>query len=211
MLIRLTWQDPTTHETQQQDLETPVAIGKSAELLPKFIQGQPVSQFVLLDDQIADYHALIEENNQELIITDQQTETGTLINGIRLPSSSITSNDLIKIGSYQIQIHLKPANEDKTQGCNRMIGFLFKRRCGRLDPTGCPYCQGEQTAQNQDFAEYAYYPNYGRYNDWGYNYYLHRHEYSYNRETGNVDFTEADAAALESELDTDYEQDMGAS
>jgi len=49
------------------------------------------------------------------------------------------------------------------------------------------------------------------YDHWGGNYYHRRDYYFYNTETGSVDFTEADAISLESEFDTDYEQDMGAS
>ncbi len=88
-----------------------------------------------------------------------------------------------------------------------MVGFLFKRRCGRTDTTGCPHC-------NPTYEEdYAYYSGYGEYRSgyWGDRYYYNRDRYDYDPETGNIDFTEADTASLEDENDTDFETNMGAS
>lgn len=103
---------------------------------------------------------------------------------------------------------LKELEKHLTYGeCERMVGFLFKRRCGRTDKTGCPHC-------NESYSEdYAYYGEYGNYRsgNWGDNYYEDRDRYSYDPETGNVDFTEADSVSLDRESDADFERNMGAS
>ncbi|BDM82218.1 hypothetical protein AM10699_50820 [Acaryochloris marina MBIC10699] len=99
--------------------------------------------------------------------------------------------------------------------CDRKIGFLFKRNCDRTTALGCPYCLDGQSKLNQDpyWLDYDLYPGYGTYRpgSWGYEYYRDRAYYCYNRESRNVDFTEADAASFEEELDTDYEMNFGAS
>lgn len=99
--------------------------------------------------------------------------------------------------------------------CDRTIGFLFKRRCDRTTALGCPYCRDGQSKLDQDpyGLDYDLYPNFGTYRpgSWGYKYYRDRAYYCYNRESRNVDFTEADAASFDEELDTDYEMNFGAS
>lgn len=199
MQIRLTWIDPNTGDRREPLLETPVTIGRQFTIMPQQIAEKRVSRIVIEDDLIADYHALIDEQNQDLIIIDQNTSNGIKINGVQSANSILQNGDRIQIGTTEIVVNLTTAWE-----CDRMVGFLFKRRCGRTDRTNCPYC-------NESYTEdYAYYPDYGSYRyGWGSNYYR-ENNYSYN-ETNNVDFTEADAISLEDERNTDFETNMGAS
>ena len=99
--------------------------------------------------------------------------------------------------------------------CDRKVGFLFKRRCGRTTTEGCPDCRNGQLEPNRNRYEddYAYYPDYGRYGrgHWGYGYYHNRHHYYYDPHTRNVDFNESDAASFEEEGDQDFEMDLDAS
>lgn len=205
MRIQLTWTDPTTGKQQNPFLETPVAIGKEFAQMPSQISGNNVSRMVIKDDLIADYHVLIDYQNQDLILSNQ-TNLGTQVNGQQVSSINLQNGDTISIGICQITI-----NYDTPTGwsCDRMVGFLFKRRCSSTDPTNCPYCQNNSS----DYNEYSYYQGYGSYGRgyWGNNYYRERDHYSYNSETGNVDFTEADTASFEQEDDGDFETDMGAS
>ncbi|HEY9880965.1 MAG TPA: FHA domain-containing protein [Leptolyngbyaceae cyanobacterium] len=102
------------------------------------------------------------------------------------------------------------------EGCDRKVGFLFKRRCGRTSRDGCPYCDSGQSSGDPYpyfYSEYSSYPGYGTYHRgyWGHDYYAHRHDPGYYSNQERADFTEADAAAFESENDQDYEMDMGAS
>lgn len=199
MQIRLTWIDPNTGDRREPLLETPVTIGRQFTIMPQQIAEKRVSRIVIEDDLIADYHALIDEQNQDLIIIDQNTSNGIKINGVQSANSILQNGDRIQIGTTEIVVNLTTAWE-----CDRMVGFLFKRRCGRTDRTNCPYC-------NESYTEdYAYYPDYGSYRyGWGSNSYR-ENNYSYN-ETNNVDFTEADAISLEDERNTDFETNMGAS
>jgi hypothetical protein len=202
--IKLTWVDPNTGDRREPLLQIPVAIGKEFSAMPQQIDEQRVSRVTIQDDLVAGYHALINWQNQELIIIDQNTSNGMQINGLPLTTGSLSDGDRIQIGNCEIII-----NYTATTGaeCDRMIGFLFKRRCGRTDTIDCAYC-------NQSYEEdYAYYSNYGNYrsSSWGSDYYSNRDRYSYDPETGNVDFTEADAISLETERDSDFESNMGAS
>ena len=217
MQIQLNWTDPNTGQQQQPILQTPVALGQEFAAMPNQINGNPVSRIVLADSQVNDYHALIDSYNGELMIVDQNSSVGTLINGIRLPSSTIIDGDRLQIGSYQIQIKLSVSaaastNSEGTWQCDRMVGFLFSRRCGRTSKVGCPDCGGNYENNEPYFSDRSYYSGYGRYDRgyWGNDYY-NRDHYGNNTETNNVDFTESDNAALESEVDGDFEQDMGAS
>ncbi|BAY88162.1 MULTISPECIES: FHA domain-containing protein [unclassified Tolypothrix] len=202
MQIQLSWIDPNSEERREPLLETPVAIGRTFAEMPQQIDQQRVSRITIQDDLIADYHALIDWQNQELTITDQNTSNGIKINGVQVTSGILTSGDRITIGACEIVVTFTATAWE----CDRMVGFLFKRRCGRTDRTGCPDC--EQSYED----DYAYYSEYGNYRSgWGRDYYDDRDRYSYDPETGDVDFTEADAVSVETETDTEFETDMGAS
>ncbi|OCQ99580.1 peptide-binding protein [Nostoc sp. MBR 210] len=200
MQIQLTWIDPNTGDRREPVLEIPVAIGKQFDAMPQQIHEQRVSRIVIEDDLIADYHALIDWQNQELTIINQNTTNSIKINDNQLTNGILQSGDRIQIGSCEIVVNFANLGE-----CDRMVGFLFKRRCGRIDRSNCPDCN---TSYDDD---YAYYPEYGSYRYWGSSYYHDRDNYSYDPETGNVDFTEADAISFEAERDSDFETNMGAS
>jgi hypothetical protein len=203
--IQLTWIDPNTEERREPLLEIPVAIGRNFSKMPSEINGRRVSRVVINDDLVADYHALIDWHNQELMIIAQDTNMGINVNGLLMNNGKLNNGDRLKIGNCEIQVKL--ATSDSSNVCDRLVGFLFKRRCDRTDKIGCPHC-------DESYAEdYAFYSNYGNYRhgSWGHNYYEDRDYYVYDPYTGNVNFTEADAVSLEQESDTDFEYDMGAS
>ena len=99
--------------------------------------------------------------------------------------------------------------------CDRQVGFLFKRRCGRTSPQDCRDCKNGTLRPNQTlYAEdYVYYQGYGNYSPgrWGADYYSNRDRYYYDSNTRNVDFNESDAASFEQEGDSDYEMSLDAS
>lgn len=214
-----------TGESQTSTVETPVALGREIALMPGVQAGEHVTRIALEDDQVADYHALIIEQDRELHVIDQSQGRGLRVNGVVMPESSLQEGDRVQIGSYDLQIQLQlaavgatsqpsSASQFNEQGeCDRMVGFLFKRRCGRTSQIGCPYCHGGHVNEDPYFYERSYYSGYGSYQHgyWGSTYYANRDTYYYNTETRSVDFTDADSASFERELDTDYERDMGAS
>lgn len=99
--------------------------------------------------------------------------------------------------------------------CDRKVGFLFKRRCGRTTTEGCQYCQnGRQPAGYDPYTDdYGLFPGYGHYgrHHWGYHYYSNRDRYYYDPASRRVDFTEADGKSFEEEEDQGYEMDLEAS
>ena len=99
--------------------------------------------------------------------------------------------------------------------CQRQVGFLFKRRCGRTSTKGCRDCQNGRLNSERDLyaEEYAWYESFGDYSvgNWGDAYYYDRDRYSYDPATRNVDFNESDAASFEEEGDHDYEMELDAS
>jgi FHA domain len=227
--LQLQWTDPQTGTQFKPVLEPPIGLGSEFAAMPNLTEaGQRVSRIVLAEAAVDPYHALITEREGELLITDRGSRLGTQVNGVRLPSSTLFDGDRLQIGSFEIQVTLIGAirrpdtgsdaeSANPLGGCDRMIGFLVKRRCGRTDRTGCPNCNGGQSSADPNYDPYFYernyYPGFGFYRlgDWGHPYYSDRNSYSYNSETRSVDFTEADGTSLEQENEGDYEQDMGAS
>ena len=203
MQIKLSWLDPVTRESRQSTFAIPVALGKKIASMPQIIEGKRVSRLVLQDEEIADYHALIYIENGELQVLDSST-TGIKVNDKQIFRSKLTNGDHLQICSYEITI------SSETEQCDRMVGFLFKRKCDRTSKNGCLDCNDDGL---YTYQEYGYYPNYGNYSRgyWGADYYYERDRYFYDPATGNVDFTEADNVSLEAEGDEDFELDMGAS
>ncbi|HEY9299826.1 MAG TPA: FHA domain-containing protein, partial [Phormidium sp.] len=112
MQIQLSWIDPATGERREPMLETPVALGREFASMPQEIDGNRVARIVLANEQVAEYHALIDVANGELIVVDQNSSTGTLINSVRLPSSTLIDGDRLQIGPYEIQ--LNPSSSQTT-------------------------------------------------------------------------------------------------
>lgn len=240
MQIQLIWTDPASGEERQALLAMPVALGRVLAALPASHEGQPVNPLLLEDPAVAEYHALLSVRNDTPLVTTPTGQTVKL-NGLPLPMATLLDGDVLEIGPFAMQLRIvaeaaEPVAEEIGEtgetgetgevgetgdaaeigvgGCDRKVGFLFKRRCGRTSRVGCPYCdQATTTADPYFYDEYTYYPGYGTYGRgyWGHSYYVNRHHYYYDAERGRTDFTEADAAAFEAENDQDYEMDMGAS
>lgn len=235
--ITLQWQDPETGILQQPCLTLPVAIGAEYVQMPGILQDQAVTRRVLKAAQVAPYHCLFKAEDQGVLLIDH-SQGQTRVNGQVAPRQSLQPGDLIQVGTRAVQVvAIATAAADRTESpdpvspdpvgadmtaaaaaarlgeCDRWVGFLFKRRCGRLDPTGCPDCQGGRYQADPDYDpyydDYAYYHrgfgDYGR-GLWGYQYYVNRSQYRYNPQSRSAEFTEADAAAFETEADTDFDQ-----
>ena len=81
MQIKLIWDDPASGDRRQPTLETPIAIGSQFDQMPASIQDKRVSRMVIADPQISPYHATVEEVNEELIVSDRNSDAGTFVNG----------------------------------------------------------------------------------------------------------------------------------
>ncbi|MEM7724909.1 MAG: FHA domain-containing protein [Cyanobacteria bacterium P01_A01_bin.45] len=237
MQVKLTWQDPNTGEVKTPVLKAPIAIGRNFSRMPEEINSEKVVKIVIDDDLIADYHFLIDWQNSELVATNQyilsDINTSHGISNGNISGKKLQDGDRLNISACEITIHFlnspileesssseSNSNPSKIQEnieqefrCERMIGFLVKRRCDRTDRTGCEYCNDINDTITTYEYDYAYYENYGDYSSasWGENYYQERHKYSYDPKSGNVDFTEADAESFTTEKDSEFEVNFDAS
>ena len=104
--IRLIWQDPVTGERREPLLNLPVALGREFVQMPAEIRGLRVSRIVLNTPGISRFHALIDLDSSGLVVIDQNTVNGTLVNGQRQVRSLLANGDVIQIADYQITVSL---------------------------------------------------------------------------------------------------------
>ena len=203
MEIKLTYLDAHNQQPRTVVVNTPVAIGYDITLMPRQIEGVAVFHLFILNRSLNPYHALITEWQGKLKVLDIKSnqEIPVSQNCFILGRVKITAEQL----ASEPQI-----NDYGHHRCQKMVGFLFKRPCDRLDSTDCPYCHGGNQFDNYE-SDYDYYQDYGEYNTWGYQYYRDRDLYYYDADNRCVEFTEADNIAFEEECDRDFEQDFSAS
>ncbi|MDY6782322.1 MAG: FHA domain-containing protein [Cyanobacteriota bacterium] len=214
MQVQLSWIDPETNTQQQPLLNTPVALGRTFEQMPTTLKGKQVARIVLRDPRVDDFHAVIAERKGRLMVADRHSVPTIAINGRNCTGGELQDGDRLFISPFEIEIRIVSSRQGPSPpirtpeslsspvtsapGCDKRVGFLFPRRCGRLSPEGCPHCNGGEIDREPYFlsSERSLYPNYG--------------DYSQGESAVPLDFTDADAMSLET-VGTDFEQDMGAS
>lgn len=223
MKVQLTWIEIESEQKRSPTFETPIAIGRTFGLMPSNLEGNRVSRLVIDGSDIFDYHALLLEKDGQLEIQPRRSQVK--VNG-ELCSQDfclLREGDRVQIGSYEIEITaiesdvIEPSLfPPETVGCQRIVGVLFPRRCGRLSVEGCPHCGGAEIDAEFDqecdgdpyfmSGERSLYENYGDYRsaEW-----VDEAEMEELGETEKIgfDFTEADAIALEAEAG-DFERDL---
>jgi pSer/pThr/pTyr-binding forkhead associated (FHA) protein len=100
------WEDPVTGESKEPLLTVPIALGREFERLPNSLEGQRVCRIVLNSLEVSRYHASIELQQDKLVIIDQGSINGIIVNGKKQTQSQIEPGDAIQIGNYQISIAL---------------------------------------------------------------------------------------------------------
>ncbi|MBE9009033.1 FHA domain-containing protein [Pseudanabaenaceae cyanobacterium LEGE 13415] len=101
--VTLFWNDPVTEAEQEIVAITPIAIGRSPETISA--QGIPERQHVILNSlQVSRFHASIDWKDRELIVTDQGSSNGVLVNGRSCQSSTLSDGDVVQIGPFQITV-----------------------------------------------------------------------------------------------------------
>jgi pSer/pThr/pTyr-binding forkhead associated (FHA) protein len=104
MQISLTWEDPNSGQRRAPVLNTPIALGREFSQLPIEIAGRRVSRIQLEDGEISRYHALIDEENGQLFITDQNSSNGLRVNDETRLRHLLAPNDRLQLGSYTITL-----------------------------------------------------------------------------------------------------------
>ncbi|MGK7891618.1 MAG: FHA domain-containing protein [Leptolyngbyaceae cyanobacterium] len=105
--IKLTWTDPITKKPRSPNLTPPIAFGRGLEHMPATLDGQRVSRMVLESDRVSRYHALIQWEQGQYILTDQNTPNGTQVNGEAVQRCVLQEGDRIQIGDIRIRVQLE--------------------------------------------------------------------------------------------------------
>jgi pSer/pThr/pTyr-binding forkhead associated (FHA) protein len=102
--IQLTWEDPATGERRQPRLSVPIAFGREFARMPVEMRGQPVVRMLLNSNEVSRYHALIDWEQNQLIIIDQNSANGTFVNDERQSRAVLAHGDTFQLGPYLITI-----------------------------------------------------------------------------------------------------------
>jgi pSer/pThr/pTyr-binding forkhead associated (FHA) protein len=98
--IYFSWEDPATGEKREPILSAPIAFGREFARLPAELQGQLVTRIILNSNEISRYHALIDWEQNQLVVIDQNSVNGVFINGQRQNRGILNHGDTLQIGPY---------------------------------------------------------------------------------------------------------------
>lgn len=109
ILVQLSWLEINTNQQQSLQLRLPIAIGKDQNTLPNDLDGNQVSPLVLSDRSVSRYHALLVFEQGNVVVIDQNSTNGVLLNGALLEKglglrSTLASGDRLTIGRYEVAI-----------------------------------------------------------------------------------------------------------
>ena len=121
--IQLSWKDPATGETRNPQLTPPIAFGREFVRMPTEHQGERVARMLLNHDEVSRYHALIEWQKNQLVVTDQGSINGIYVNGQQLKHSTINNGDTLQIGPYIITVTYAVSTPAATRGVHSAIQF----------------------------------------------------------------------------------------
>ena len=102
--IKLSWDDPDTGEHREPHLSLPVALGREFARMPIDIQGQRVSRIQLQNEQVSRFHALINLEQNQVVVIDQNSANGLLVNGVQQTRAILNSGDRLQIGTYIVTV-----------------------------------------------------------------------------------------------------------
>ena len=121
--IQLNWKDPITGETRNPQLTPPIAFGREFVRMPSEHQGERVARMQLDHHEVSRYHALIEWQQNQLVVIDQDSINGIYVNGQQLKYSTIGSGDTLQIGPYMITVTYVITAAPATREANSTIQF----------------------------------------------------------------------------------------
>ncbi|AFY33969.1 FHA domain-containing protein [Calothrix sp. PCC 7507] len=102
--IQLSWDEPATGERREPRLNVPIAFGREFARLPEEIRGERVSRMLLNSNEVSRYHALIDWEQNQLVVIDQGAVNGVFVNGQRQMHSVLASGDTVQIGPYVMMV-----------------------------------------------------------------------------------------------------------
>ncbi len=102
--IQLSWDEPATGERREPRLNMPIAFGREFGRLPAELRGVRVSRMLLNSNEVSRYHALIDWEQDHLVVIDQGSVNGVYINGQPQTRSVLANGDTLQIGPYMITV-----------------------------------------------------------------------------------------------------------
>jgi pSer/pThr/pTyr-binding forkhead associated (FHA) protein len=102
--VKLSWEDPTTGERREPQLAPPIAFGREFARMPTEKNGQRIARMLLNSNEVSRYHALIEWQGDKLVIVDQKSVNGVVVNGEQQAQTVLTSGDNVQLGPYIISV-----------------------------------------------------------------------------------------------------------
>ncbi|MBD2436690.1 FHA domain-containing protein [Nostoc sp. FACHB-110] len=102
--VQLSWEDPATGERREPQLTAPIAFGREFARLPAELSGQRVSRMLLNSSEVSRYHALINLEQNQLVVIDQGSVNGVFVNGQKQQRSILNNGDTLQIGPYMITV-----------------------------------------------------------------------------------------------------------
>jgi pSer/pThr/pTyr-binding forkhead associated (FHA) protein len=124
--IQLSWDDPATGDRREPKLSVPIALGRDFNGMPAQIQGRPVARMVLNSLEASRYHVLIDQDAGGLVVIDQNSRNGTLVNGTRVAANSraaLANGDSLQIGTYHITVSFGARTQPSPPVRNSQIFF----------------------------------------------------------------------------------------
>ncbi|MEH1904688.1 MAG: FHA domain-containing protein [Nostoc sp.] len=102
--IQLSWEEPATGERREPMLSMPIAFGREFARLPAELRGVRVSRMLLNSNEVSRYHALIDWEQDHLVVIDQNSVNGVYVNGQPQTRSVLVNGDTLQIGPYVIMV-----------------------------------------------------------------------------------------------------------
>ncbi|MEH2005701.1 FHA domain-containing protein [Nostoc sp.] len=102
--IQLSWEEPATGERREPRLNMPIAFGREFARLPAELRGVRVSRMLLNSNEVSRYHALIDWEQDHLVVIDQNSVNGVYVNGQPQTRSVLVNGDTLQIGPYVIMV-----------------------------------------------------------------------------------------------------------
>src|SRR5262245_40763886 len=95
--VRLSWIDPITGQQRRKQFVLPLIIGRDT-----------TNDLALSDPQISRRHAMIRQDQDQIVITDLQTSNGTWIDGQRIQQALLRDGTTIRLGTSVIELTMIP-------------------------------------------------------------------------------------------------------
>jgi pSer/pThr/pTyr-binding forkhead associated (FHA) protein len=116
--ISFSFLDPQTNNKREPKFNPPIALGSNLKVMQERIT-EKLPCLVIADNRISSYHALIEVENNQVVITDQNSTNGTVINGIRQQKTVLRDGDIVKVGGVEITINI--FDDGSSQGTKTIL------------------------------------------------------------------------------------------